>query len=85
MTIEMKDLQKGAMVMIEKEFKAGGKTLKAGERYTVFMGAEEKAAALLVKVGKNGKALSEWNMNNVRSMTIVEANVLYEEGFVVVA
>lgn len=85
MTIEMKDLQKGAMVMIEKGFKIGGKQVKAGERYTVFMGVAEKAAALLVKVGKNGKALSEWNMNNVRSMTVVEANVLYEEGFVVVA
>jgi hypothetical protein len=85
MTIEMKDLQKGAMVMIEKEFKIGGKVLKAGERYSVFMGVAEKANALLVKHGKNGKALSEWNMNNVRNMSLTQANELYEMGFVVVA
>jgi hypothetical protein len=82
MTIEMK---KGEMVMIEKEFKIGGKIFKAGERYSVFMGAAEKANALLVKLGKNGKALSQMNMNNVRNMSLTQANELYEMGFVVVA
>jgi hypothetical protein len=85
MTIEMKDLQKGAMVMVENEFKIGGKLLKAGERYSVFMGATEMANALLVKLGKNGKALSNLNMNNVRNMSLTQANELYEMGFVVVA
>jgi hypothetical protein len=85
MTIEIKDLQKGATVMIEKELKIGGKLLKAGERYSVFMGATDKANALLVKLGKNGKALSNLNMNNVRNMSLTQANELYEMGYVVVA
>jgi hypothetical protein len=85
MTIETKDLQKGATVMIEKDFKIGGKSLKAGERYKVFMGVAEKANALLVKIGKSCKEMSVTNMNNVRNMSLMQANELYEKGFVVVA
>jgi hypothetical protein len=47
MTIEMNDLQKGAMVVIEKEFKIGGKLLKTGERYSVFMGAGIRCSRLI--------------------------------------
>lgn len=85
MTIDKKDLQKGALVTIEKDFSIGCKKLNAGERYTVFVGVSETANALLVKHGKNGKKLSEWNMNNVRAVSLAQANELYEKGFVVVA
>lgn len=61
-------LVKDQVVKIIKDFKAQGKQFKAGKEYKVFMGSEEKAAALLIELNKSGEEKSINNMNNVRAL-----------------
>lgn len=55
-------------VTVLKDFKAQGKEFKSGKAYRVYMGSEEKAAALLIELTKAGKDKSIMNMNNIRAM-----------------
>lgn len=74
-------MTKNTTIVVNERFEVAGKVFAKGEVYSVFVAAKEKAAALLVKHGKNGKPLDHWNMRNVRSLHVNESKHFAAGGF----
>jgi ethanolamine ammonia-lyase large subunit len=78
-------LQKGQRITAKKAFGIEGKRTEEGQSWEVYISAREGANALMVRVGKKGKALSTNNFANMAGLHINELKRLIAGDFIEIA